>query len=170
MRRALLPVCLLLAAPPAAPEEVGPPTVGSRLPDFRLFDVEGRQLRLGEVKQPVIVLNFWAFWCDTWIAELPQLRELAAQQGELGFKLLSVSVDGVWTDQVKAVCGDEGLPFPVLIDRGSRLSKRVGLRRVPTLLVVGRERRITFVHEGYPGNPHVLRAIRAAASTQSAGP
>ncbi len=153
----------------AAEEEPTPPAVGDPLPRFELFDVDGRRVRSSEIAEPVIVLNFWAFWCDTWIKELPQLRELAAQQRALGFRLFTVTIDGAWTDQLRQVCGDEGIPFPVLVDRGSRLTSRLGLRRIPTVIVVNRERRITFVHEAYPGNPAILTAIRAAGSAEGAG-
>jgi len=135
------------------------------MPQVELFDLEGRKFRLRDVREPVVVLNFFAFWCDTWIAELPQLRELAGEQGQLGFRLLAINVDGKWTDQLDVVCGEDPLPYPVLIDRTSRLSKQLGLRRIPTILILNRERRITAVFEAHPGNPKLLAAIRAAGST-----
>jgi len=157
---ALLVVAVTLAAAAERPQAA----VGERLPDFTLFDLEDQQYRLASFEEPVLVLNFWAFWCDTWIAQLPQLRELATQQEELGFRLLAVSVDGAWTDQVNALGGAEGLPFPTLLDYRRLLSRWLGVRKVPTVVVADRERRITYVHEAYPGNPPVLSAIRAAAS------
>ena len=140
------------------------PTVGMRLPDYALLDATARQpVRPAALPEPVLVLNFFAFWCDTWIAELPQLRELAAQQQVLGFRLLSISIDGAWSEQLQVVCGGR-LPFPVLLDLDSRLSTRLQVRRVPTILVADRRRRLTYVHEGYPGNPAILRAVRAAGA------
>jgi len=165
---AMLALCLCLTASVAAQEVREGPAVGDTVPKFTLFDADGRQLRLRDIKEPVIVLNLWAFWCDTWIAQLPQLRELAAQQDLLNFRLLAISVDGMWTDQLKAVCGSEGAPFPLLIDRRKRLSRQLRLRRVPTIIVLNRERKITYVHEAYPGNLGVLQAIREAASAKAA--
>jgi peroxiredoxin len=130
------------------------------MPQFTLFDSDGRQLRLRDIREPVVVLNFWAFWCDTWIAQLPQLRELASEQESLNFKLLAVSVDGLWSDQLEAVCGQQRLPFPTLIDRRGRLSKQLRLRRIPTVIVLDRERKLTYIHEGHPGNPAILNAVR----------
>lgn len=155
----------------ARAEEGGPspPSTGQRLPQVELFDLQGRRFRLPDIREPVIVLNFFAFWCDTWIAELPQLRELAGQQKQLGFRLLAINVDGKWTDQLGVVCGDDPLPYPVLVDRTSRLSKQLGLRRIPTILVLNRERRVTAVFEAHPGNPALLEAIRAAGSTRGDG-
>jgi peroxiredoxin len=155
--------------PAACAEEARPPAlVGTRLPAADLEDPSGRRVRLAEVREPVLVLNLFAFWCDTWIAQLPQLRELAAEQEALGFRLLSVSVDGKWAEQLRVICGAEPPPFAVLIDRGSRLTRQLRVRRIPTVIVADRERRITYVGEAYAGNAEVLAAIRRAASDGTA--
>ena len=163
----MLAIALALVATIAAAS--ADPMLGAPCPDFALFDLQNRQLRLADLTEPVIVLNCFAFWCDTWIAQLPQLRELAAQQSSLHFHILSISVDGVWIDQLQAVCGENALPYPVLVDRDSRLSQTLGIRHVPTVFVLNRERKIVWVHEGYPGNSRLLRAIRQAQSTAETG-
>lgn len=160
-------VAVLLAfavLPTLAAEDRPPPPTGTVLDSFELFDL-GRALhRLSDYTDPVIVLNFWAFWCDTWKAELPQLRELSRQQQDLHFRLLAVSVDGQWSDNQRQVLGTQRLPFPVLLDGQKALANRLGLRRVPTVVMLDRERRVTYVREAYPGNPVVLKAIRKALS------
>lgn len=161
-----VPIALLGLAGPTVADEAALPLVGRALPQAELFDLQGQRLRWRDMREPVLVLNFFAFWCDTWLAELPQLRELAGEQQALGFRLVSVSVDGKWSDQLEVVCGENPPSWPVLVDRGSRLSRQLGLRRVPTVLVVNRERRIAAVFEAYPGNPKVLAAIRAAGSAE----
>jgi len=158
---AILALAVLVASP-EAPE--GPPRVGDRVPDFALFDTEDRLISSAAMAEPVLVLNFWGFWCDTWVKELGQLRELALLREGLGFRLLAISVDGRWTDELGLVCGEGGLPFPVLLDTHGTLRGPLGIRRVPTVLVLDRERRIRYVHEAYPGNAEVLKAIRRAAS------
>lgn len=153
----------ILAALVAAPTPG--PRIGAPLPAVSLPDLQGRPLALGEVKDPVLVLNLWAFWCDTWKAELPQLRELATQQKTLGFKLLCVSVDGAGTDIFRSKC-PQGVPFGVLLDHRGLLTRALGVRKVPTVLVFDRKRRLRYVHAAYPGNPSVLQAIRQAAGAK----
>ncbi|MEN6643502.1 MAG: TlpA disulfide reductase family protein [Armatimonadia bacterium] len=142
------------------------PQAGQSVSDFPLFDMDGKLHRLSDYREPVIVINFWAFWCDTWQKQLGQLRELARQQEELGFRLIVVSVDGQWSDMQKAHLRrirEEGeLGFPVLLDGQKVLAGRLGLRRVPTVMVLDRGRRVRWVHEAYPGNPAVLGAVRKA--------
>jgi len=172
MRGPVVLICTLIAIAAAGEPtpDSQPPRTGVPMPEFLLFDLGQRPVRLADLQQPVVVLNFFAFWCDTWIAQLPQLRELVAQQEEMGFQFLSINVDGAWTDQLEEVCGQEGVPFPVLVDRGSRLSRELGLRHIPTILVLNSQRTIRFAYERYPGNLVVLQGIRAAMSARPSDP
>ncbi len=162
-------ICALIAISAAGEPETAsqPPPTGVPMPDFTLFDLEQRPVRLSDLQEPVVVLNFFAFWCDTWIEQLPQLRELAAQQEQMGFQFVSISVDGAWTDQLQEVCGEEGMPVSVIVDKGSRLSSELGLRHIPTIFVLDADRTVRFVYEHHPGNLVLLRAIRAALSASS---
>lgn len=162
----LLGLCALCAP---APREGPPPALGMGLPRVVLPDLHGHPYELAAVDSPVLVLNLWAFWCDTWKEQLPQLRELAAQQEKLGFRLVAVSVDGAWTGVFREHCGAEGVAFPVLLDVRRQLATSFGLRVVPTVLVLDRRRRVRYVHEAYPGNPVVLQSIRRAASRAPQG-
>ena len=58
----------------------------------------------------------------------------------------------------------------MLLDADRALSDIVGLRRVPTVLVLDQQRRATAVFEAYPGNPAVLQAVRRAAAPVTAQP
>jgi len=161
---AALAVTALLVVQPVAADEAAAPCVGLTMPAFALFDVDGNMHRLADYTEPVLVINFFAYWCDTWIKQLPQLKELAQQQTDLRFRLLGISVDGQWTEARRKVLRNQQLEFPVLLDGRSELARQVGVRRVPTVLVLDRQRRATYVHEAYPGNPPVLAAIRKALS------
>jgi len=161
--RALTATLLAALIAPAWGDGPPPPACHVPMPDFTLFDLQQRPVSLGQIAEPVVVVNFFAFWCDTWIAELPQLRELVTREKLLGFKLISISLDGAWSDQLAEVCGDEPPPWPVLVDPRRGLATALGLRHVPTVLVLDRDRTIRCVFEGYPGNPQVLQAIRDAA-------
>ena len=165
-------ICALIAVSAAGEpdKDSPPPCLGAPMPEFTLFDLDQRPLRLTDLHEPVIVVNLFAFWCDTWIAELPQLRELVVAQEKMGFRFVSISVDWAWTDQLQQVCGDEGVPFPVLVDKRSRLSRELRLRHIPTVLVLDAGRTIRFAYEGYPGNLVVLRAIRSALSAAPGKP
>src|SRR5207302_1698894 len=92
--QSIVALLLLAAACPAANKAGSGLPPGSLAPAFALPDIHGRQVRLDDYRGQVVVLNFWAFWCDTWKAEMPHLQELIPQQEELGFRLIAISVDG----------------------------------------------------------------------------
>ncbi len=160
----LLAASLLTVSLACADDTRPAPQPGLTMPAFALFDLDGRLHRLPDYAEPVLVVNFFAYWCDTWIKQLPQLKELSRQQADLDFRLIGISVDGQWSDARRKVLRDQKLTFPVLLDGRSELARQIGLRRVPTVLVLDRQRRVTYVHEAYPGNPPVLAAVRKALS------
>ena len=155
----LLLLLTLGTAHAAAPN--GPP-VGGQAPAFILPDVQGKPFRLEDHKGQTLVLNFWAFWCDTWKAELPSLTELSDRQEELGFRLVAVSVDGTRLSEFARRTGGT-VPFPVLLDGGGRVSARYRVHHVPTVVILGPDGVVRFTTYGYPGNSVVLRELRKIA-------
>lgn len=163
LRIAAVAVALVAGAAGQADDHPAPQP-GGQMPAFALFDLDSKLHRLSDYHEPVLVINFLAYWCDTWVAQLPQLRELALQQQDLNFRLICISIDGQWTDVRRKYLHDQKLPFPVLLDGRKTLAGPLHLRHVPTVMVLDRQRQITYVHEAYPGNPPVLTAIRKALS------
>jgi thiol-disulfide isomerase/thioredoxin len=115
----LMALCLLYSAPARPDTPITTLPLGTSAPAFSLPDVAGRQHTLQEYAIPghVTVLNFWAFWCDTWKAEMPHLRSLAPLQDERGFRLVAISVDGTRLEEFKRL-NPQPPPFPVLLDVG----------------------------------------------------
>ena len=130
-------------------------------PTFVLADTHGRQTRSDDLKGAVLVLNFWAFWCDTWKEELPHLKALAGKQEEVGFRLVAVSVDGTRMEEFRRLTHD-ALPFSVLLDAGGAVSAAYHVEHVPTVVVIDATGRIRFRSVGYPGNDVVLHEVKRA--------
>ena len=68
-----------------------PPRIGSQAPDFTVQDAE-RKVTLSELRGKVVVLNFWASWCQPCIDETPSLVEMQHAQDK-GVTVLAVSID-----------------------------------------------------------------------------
>ncbi len=161
----VLVLCLSLACLGARTTETAanglPP--GHIAPAFTLPDIQGRQVSLEAYKGKIVVLNFWAFWCDTWKAELPHLKTLAMRQDEVGFRLLAVSVDGTRLKEFLSLTGGK-VPFPVLLDVGGKVSASYKIGHVPTIVIVDGAGKVCFVKAGYPGNEAVLHEITRIAA------
>jgi peroxiredoxin len=162
---ALLAILAALAPEAKGAERNGPP-VGQAAPAFSLPDTHGEQHALSEFGGRITVLNFWAFWCDTWKAELPSLRELANRQDELGFRLAAVSVDGSRYPEFQRLTHDS-FPFPMMMDVGGKVSRQYAIGHVPTVVVIDPAGVVRYTHYGYPGNDAVLSVVRRIASERT---
>jgi len=159
MTRLFCALLLLLTVGAARAQAPNGPPVGGQAPAFVLPDMQGRPFRLEDYRGRTLVLNFWAFWCDTWKAEMPSLEELAGRQDELDFRLVAVSVDGTRLSEFAHRTGGR-VPFPVLLDGGGRVSARYRVHHVPTVVIIGPDGGVRFTAYGYPGNHIVLRELR----------
>ncbi len=51
-------------------------TEGLSAPDFTLQDMDGKSWRLSSFKGSVVIVNFWATWCESCRLEMPELQKL----------------------------------------------------------------------------------------------
>ena len=129
-------------------------------PDFLLDAVDGGRFRLADHRgKSVVVLDFWATWCDPCKLELPHLVALYETHRDRGLVVAAISIDG--PESVARVRGEArqlGLPFPVLLDQESRVVALYNPRRsAPFTTVIGRAGHIVNGHEGYtPGDEATL--------------
>lgn len=133
----------------------GGPPVGEAAPDFTVPTMSGDDFTLSEHRGQVIVLDFWASWCPPCKASLPALERV--HQAHLDDD--DVLVASVNTDQPhiqNGRLGDyverNGFNFPVLFDRGMRISKTYAVRSIPTMVIVLPNGEVHHVQVGLPAN------------------
>lgn len=106
------------------------PYLGFRAPDFELEDLQNNKVRLSELRDKPILLNFWASWCPPCRKEMPDLQEFANAYRE---KIHVVGVN--WNDQleeVKKFLSEYGVTFINLLDTNGKIFVRYGLTGLPT--------------------------------------
>lgn len=104
---ALLLWGLLSPAPGLAP--------GASAPDFRLAGTDGGTRSLSDHRGRVVLIDFWATWCDLCQEDFPILTELYERRRGADFELLALSVDEGPSEEVAAFAREAGLPYPVLL-------------------------------------------------------
>ena len=166
----ILSALVLQGAPQPGPSQPAPTgnaavvASGSIAPLFDLPDISGKRLRLDEYRGRTVVLNFWAFWCDTWKAEMPHLRELAKRQDELNFRIVAISVDGTRLPEFAPAASAENR-FPVALDVGGQVSGQYGIAHVPTVVILDPQGRVQYTCVAWPGNQLILNRLRALSSS-----
>ena len=85
-------------------------------PPLSLPDPAGRRIALADFKGQVVLLDFWATWCEPCLYELPDLKKLQETFKPRGFTILGVSMDEEPRD-VAPFLRENKIPYPVQIHR-----------------------------------------------------
>ncbi len=68
-------------------------TTESRAPAFRTETITGEIIDLAELRNKVILIDFWATWCKPWQENLAVLNKTYAQYHKRGFEIIGLSLD-----------------------------------------------------------------------------
>lgn len=118
-------------------------------PKTAFTDEGGAEISLGAFKGKIVILNFWATWCQPCMKEMPSLDRLAARLPTEKFAVVAVNEDRGGVAVAKPVLeriGVRGLAF--YADPGGRLSRDLGVRGFPTTVLIGRDGNLLGNHEG----------------------
>jgi thiol-disulfide isomerase/thioredoxin len=120
-------------------------------PAVRFTDLAGADLPLGSLKGKVVLVNFWATWCDPCFAEVPTLITLQQKYGAQNFVLLGVAMDedgaSVVSPFVKSrkfdVQGQQlNMNYKIVLGNGDVATKFGGLLGYPTTVVISPDGKI----------------------------
>jgi peroxiredoxin len=114
----------------------------SPAPDFALKDYAGREVKLSSLRGNVVLVNFWATWCQTCVVEMPSMEKLVTKMRGKPFRLLAVSVDDDW-DAIRKFFA-KGTPIDVLLDTARETPKRYGTDKFPESFVVDKEGNVRY--------------------------
>ncbi len=102
---------------------------------------------LADYRGKVVVLNFWASWCDPCRAESPLLQRWHDRLGPRGATVLGVDVLDATPDAQKFI--DEfGLSYPMLKDGDGESQKDFGVAAYPETVVIDRRGRLRAIERG----------------------
>ena len=111
---------------------------GRLAPDFEVTALDGRRMSLKDVRGKIVLLNFWATWCEACVHEMPTFEQLYQDfQGE-AFALLAVDLRES-PAKVEAFRNEYRIAFPLLLDRTGEVGDAYGVLAIPVTLILDRE-------------------------------
>ncbi len=116
-------------------------------PPLVLRDLDGREHRLADYRGKVVVINFWATWCEPCREEMPSLQRLADHMAGRPFVLLGVDMADS-EPRVRAFLQQTPVRFPQLLDRDSAVAKAWKVKLLPTTLIIDQAQRIRHAAYG----------------------
>ena len=110
-------------------------------PPADLSTLDGRQLKLENLRGQVVLLNFWATWCGPCRTEVPELNSLQHDFAGRGLNVVGVS----WDDSLEGVRGfQQEIPqsYTVALGGENLQDEFGGIRSLPETIVIDREGRV----------------------------
>jgi thiol-disulfide isomerase/thioredoxin len=123
------------------------PWKGGKTPAFKLPDLDGAEHTLAEFKGKVVVVNFWATWCEPCRAEMPSMQKLADQFGPDKLVILGVNYQE-GEPRIRRFLQQNPIKFTVLMDRDGATTKAWITRIFPTSLIIAPDGRIRHLVVG----------------------
>ncbi len=115
--------------------------------DFTLKDAEGRDITLSDLKGKVVLLNFWATWCEGCKTEIPWLIEFEHKYRDKGLAVVGVSEDADGWNAVKPYLKTAGVNYTVVVDDGT-VANRYSLLNMPATYVIDRDGKVSAASFG----------------------
>jgi len=116
-------------------------------PEFKVKDLDGKDLSLAAYKGKVVLLNFWASWCGPCRAEIPGLIELQNKYKDQ-LQIIGMDVDDDSESDVRDVMKSESINYPVAMTTGQIRMAYGGVTALPTVFVISPEGRVVQKHVG----------------------
>ncbi|MCC6534835.1 MAG: TlpA family protein disulfide reductase [Burkholderiales bacterium] len=111
-------------------------------PALELKDTQGRLHRLADYRGKVVLVNFWATWCEPCREELPSMQALRRRSGA-GLVVLAVNY-GERAARVEQFLAQQPLDFPALLDAFGQARQTWKPPLLPASYLVGRDGRVRY--------------------------
>jgi len=120
---------------------------GGATPALALEDLEGRSHSLADYRGKVVLVNFWATWCEPCREEMPSIERLRNSLKGQPFEVLAVNLAEPLS-RIEKFVAQLPLGFPLLRDRDGAAGKAWKAKLLPASFLIGRDGRIRYVAYG----------------------
>jgi peroxiredoxin len=121
---------------------------GTRAPEIAGTDLEGNRFQLSQARGKVVVVDFWASWCQPCGDAMPALDRLYRQYKDHGLVVVGVNVDREERN-ARQFLRRTRVSFPVVHDESHSLADRYAPPTMPSTYVIDRRGVVRHVHAGF---------------------
>ncbi|MCU0915411.1 MAG: protein kinase [Planctomycetes bacterium] len=122
------------------------PLPGAPAPAFTLADLNGNRVSLSDFRGKVVLLSFWATWCQHCVAALPYLEALHEEYAPAGLVVLGLNSE---PDRTKVKEFAPGWVSYVVLPGAERLFAEYHVKTIPRLIYIDREGTVRYETSGY---------------------
>ena len=126
--RALILICLLFVTATAQ--------LPASVPQLSLPELDGRTLRSEDLKDKIVVIDFWATWCENCVSEIPEFNKLEKEYSSRGVKVIGLAVQSGWASDIQKFAKQYNMRYTVLVGNDDTVSD-FGVISFPNTYVIG---------------------------------
>ena len=120
-------ICLLVTT--------GATQTSTPLPELSLRTLNGETLRSADLKDSIVILDFWATWCEGCITEIPAFNRLDKKYGARGVKVIGLAVQSGWANDIKKFAKRYKVGYTILVGNDDTVSE-YGVISFPATYVI----------------------------------
>lgn len=130
----------------------------NQAPDFALPSVGGDTVRLSDFRGKVVIVDFWATWCQPCRMEIPDFIAMYDEYKDKGLVIVGVALDV--PDRVRAFAQSNGMNYPVVFGNQEVANQWGGIQGIPTTFIVDQEGNIVDRAVGYRSRAYFESKIK----------
>ena len=137
-------------------------------PDFKLRDLEGNFVRLFDLRNQIVVIDFWASWCGPCIRSFPDMQKTKNKLKGKNVEFLFINtfereMEVQRMDQICKTLTSKGFDFRVLLDEKSgndfETAKAYKVQSIPTKFIIDRNGNMRYRSEGFSGDDTFIEEL-----------
>lgn len=120
--------------------------VGEKAPEWQLADPEGQLHSLTQYRGKVVVLDFWATWCEVCAEIMPRMQKLHEKLADQGVVVIGVNSWEKKNDPI-ALMKKKRFTYELLL-KGEQIAEAYKVSLLPVVYIIGDDGTIIYCHEG----------------------
>ena len=125
-----------------------PIEVGTVLPDLELHRVGGEAVHLSDLHYRVLLINFWATWCEACMEEMPSLVQLHDTHRGRGLEVAGINLDEGSAKAIASTTQQFKIGFSHYIDLEGQLSDHFDVHAIPLTITIDSTRKVLEIQAG----------------------
>ena len=135
--------------------------------DFTLTDLDENEVTIGQLEEPIRIVNFWATWCGPCVAEIPDFQAFHEEYGDQGVKVIGIALDEQGAEIVQPFVEENNMTYLTLIDtRGKSAAIFGGVYALPTTFVIDGDGMVQKKHVGQMSYQRLESAVLPLLANQ----